>query len=761
VVAFALLGLLLGTFLITAGGIYMVKVDSQAKRDRQRQTYLVNFPSGLKEEVVTDALRSMAGTLRPKSNTDGSPSVVFELWATGGNITHRIKIPWGHESYVKPDLENLVPGIRLTPEAEPPRRIWVHATEVGIKNTWGQLDIKNATAFSTSLLTKFSSMEENDTLMMQWVVQPAPRETKPIHGSAQTLRSDFWTFVSGQRDASKDEVADRRGKLDEQNYYAVLRVAAVGNTVTHAQHLIGGVKAAFSAIQGEAAKFVPQQWVSKNDLQKRIDRSAAPPVHWPARLSAPELAACIGWRLGDPMVPGLPPTVSPYIPAPQIVPTDGRVIGNSNYASRERQVAQPYSQAPRHTYLVGSSGTGKSWAMTHLGQQDMERGDGLIAIEGKSGGDSLHTRLLDRVPPSRINDVIVLDFTDEASPLGLNLLEQGRPSVIASELTSMLSFMFSDSGSGLWLHEFMKYAIPTLMLDPKNTIMDLPALARPDSSVRAWRDNLISRVTDQDIRAYWERMEEDKSKRYQRAEPFLTRFHPLTDPVVRNVFGQSKSSFLMDDVIRENKILLVNMAGLDKDTQSILGGFLLNLAWNSAQRVNSKTLTHVFLDEFHRYMKIPVDMESIFAEARSMNLPLTLAHQQLAQIKDESLKQSILTNAATKLVFNVSSKDAQVFASELGSGINASDIMSLPSGDMIAQVMTDVGLSRAFTVRATHSSKLKTYGTSNQVRYVSRQQYGRPVAKVQEEILNRRTEQANAKSRRGGPTIDGFEKLGL
>lgn len=393
--------------------------------------------------------------------------------------------------------------------------------------------------------------------------------------------------------------------------------------------------------------------------------------------------------------------------------------------------------------------------MANMAKQDIDNDFGVMLMESK--GD-LFQKVLEYVPPRRINDVVVLDLTDKSFPVGFNLLQQGDPAVVATELIGVFDRLFSDTSRSLWMHELMTYAIPTLMLDPESTIMDLPALVSPSPEERIWRDELIRKVRDPFAKAYWTRTDNQyQSRQDQKADPLLTRFHPLTDPVIRNIIGQSKSSFYMDDVVKQNKILLVNLSGVDKTAASVMGTLLMNSLWNSVQRWHSQKGIHLYLDEFHRFMNIPVDTESMLVEARSMGLGMVLAHQQLAQLKDESLKQAIMTNARTKLLFNLSAKDARTMADEFGGGVAASDISNLGAYEMVARVMTPGGVSAPFTLNTLEAAS--TYGKSNQVRYVSRQQYGRPVSEVQDDMLGRRNVQDTRKPK-PPPKAEGWGSLG-
>src|SRR5664279_5484833 len=122
----------IATYLIL-GGIYMAKKLDQSDRDKHRTTYRLSFPADLDPERVTAWLRSISGTLRGGGMLQGLPTITLELWATNRGITHRLKVPWQYEPYIRPKLESLVPGVRLDKEEEHPIRQWVYAVEAGLR----------------------------------------------------------------------------------------------------------------------------------------------------------------------------------------------------------------------------------------------------------------------------------------------------------------------------------------------------------------------------------------------------------------------------------------------------------------------------------------------------------------------------------------------------------------------------------------------------------------------------------------------------
>jgi hypothetical protein len=79
----------------------------------------------------------------------------------------------------------------------------------------------------------------------------------------------------------------------------------------------------------------------------------------------------------------------------------------------------------------------------------------------------------------------------------------------------------------------------------------------------AWADDL-RRHGDRDVRRFWQRFEnQPRSAQDRFVQPVLDRIWQLVGrPEIRAMIGQSESSFQMSDVIRDNKILLINLEHL-------------------------------------------------------------------------------------------------------------------------------------------------------------------------------------------------------
>src|SRR5205807_1615591 len=81
------------------------------------------------------------------------------------------------------------------------------------------------------------------------------------------------------------------------------------------------------------------------------------------------------------------------------------------------------------------------------------------------------------------------------------------------------------------------------------------------------------------------------------------------------------------------------------------------------------------VDEFQDYLSLPTSIGDMLVQARSFGLGLTLAHQHLGQLP-AAIREGVLANARSKVVFQTTAKDARTLASEF-SPLTADDLQGL------------------------------------------------------------------------------------
>ncbi|OCC09535.1 AAA-like domain protein [Streptomyces sp. PTY087I2] len=727
-----------------------------APRPADRRSFHLSFPANLEADAISTWLRSVSGTLLTgPRRLLGVPSLVFEVRADEFGISYRLRAPGGLADFVVPQLRSLIPGSTATPAGEEePLDQWTAAVELGQQDPRRGLGVVSAEGLSTSILASLQGLRGGEAVLLQWVVSPALRERSP----APPRKREHGVIGLLQGDGRWDEITDRRDKLSEPNFLALLRVAVKAANQDEAGRLLGRVRTSLSGA-GTASNRLKKRVGLPSRIVQRV-QSAEAPTLFPMQLAASELAALLAWPLGSPHVAGLPGRRTRQLVAAASIPRRGRVIGRSNFPGAERLVALDYVESAKHLHVVGPTGSGKTVLLANLIAQDMEAGRGIILIESK--GD-LFAEALARVPEHRVKDVVLLDVTDTKNPVGFNIL-QGSPYVVAADMQRLFDHLYPQDARGVRVRQGFYHLVLTLMMTTgiteKLTFADIQPLAVPTATQQEFSDRVIEGVSEvEELASWWADIRAmPKSKRDFYFKPLMDRTWQLTSRrSLRNIIGQSMSTVDIRTIIRKEKILLVNLgqAVEGKDTAGLLGSLLLNSVWSTVQggAANPARPTMLYLDEFQDFLALPIAPADMFAQARSLGLAMTVAHQYLGQLGRE-LQDATDANARSKIAFQSSGDEAKNLARGFGGSVTEDDIIHLGRFEVIAKLATHSGVSAPLT--AVTQLPVEETGFADEARAHSQETYGRPVSAVEAEIQQRRgarpaSTRSTRRPRFGGP----------
>jgi DNA segregation ATPase FtsK/SpoIIIE-like protein len=315
----------------------------------------------------------------------------------------------------------------------------------------------------------------------------------------------------------------------------------------------------------------------------------------------------------------------------------------------------------RHIYIAGKAGSGKSTLIFWMVMQDIARGKGTCLIDPH--GD-LVTDVLNRIPKSRLNDVIYLDAR---SPVPLDFMawetneERDR---LTDDLMVMFKRFFENTAGDRW-QSILQWTIHTLLEAEGCTFLDLYYfLADP-----AKRQTILDRVTVPEIRQYWREHFPHLPK--DAATPITTRMSKfLLTPSLRTILGSPKPKLNLYDhmqVTERRPVLLVNLGGVGQETGNLLGALIVSKLQQAAMRrqhipIAQRIPFYLYVDEFQHFQTSAFDV--ILSEARKYKLCLALAHQYVGQLED-NIRRSILGNVGTFILFRLHEQDAQYFKGEL------------------------------------------------------------------------------------------------
>lgn len=464
-------------------------------------------------------------------------------------------------------------------------------------------------------------------------------------------------------------------------------------------------------------------------------------------LNSEELASVFHLPVGQTQIPRLSWASTREAPPPANFAHDGVVIGEALYRGDSKLARVSDEDRRRHFYVVGQTGTGKSYAMLNMAVQDMEAGKGIAVIDPHG---ELINDILERVPASRIDDVIVFDPGDISRPLGMNMLEYdfNRPeekTFIVNEIQLIFDRLFEKTPEGLgpMFQQYMRNSLLLLMEDMKNepaSMMEVPRIFTDD----AYRERKLDRITNPSVIDFW-RKEAVKTTGEQglaNMTPYITsKFgNFIANDYMRPIIGQTKSAFNFRQVMDDGKILLVNLAkGRIGDLNAgllgmIITGRILLAALSRADiSADARKDFYLYIDEFQNFTTDSISV--ILSEARKYRLNLVLAHQFINQLSDD-IRNSVFGNVGSMAVFRVGPEDAKALAGQFEGVFSENDLSNLENRHAIARLLLDGEPSKAFNIH-TLPARAGSPEVANKLKELSRLTYGRDLSEIEAEIITR------------------------
>ena len=358
------------------------------------------------------------------------------------------------------------------------------------------------------------------------------------------------------------------------------------------------------------------------------------------------------------------------------------VLGVNSHNGNETEVMLNDDMRLRHTHIIGATGTGKSTLIATMMIEDMNAGNGCALFDPH--GDIVEDILL-RIPEHRKNGVIIIDPSDTEFPIGFNLLQattDAEKIVLSSDLVS--AFKRHATAWGDTMTSVLSNAINTFLESSKGgTLIELKRFLLEAS----FRKEFLASVEDPSIHYYWNNEYHMVKKSIA---PLLTRIDTFLRPkIVRYMLAQN-SGIDFKACIDEKKILLIKLSQgqIGEENSYLLGSLFLSKMNQVAQGRQSlpKEQRHpyyLYLDEFQNF--ITPSITRILSGARKYGLGLVLAHQELGQIDDPKVLNSVISNPHTRICFRLGDSDAKRLESGF-SYFEQSDLQSLSVGQAIIRL---------------------------------------------------------------------------
>jgi len=436
---------------------------------------------------------------------------------------------------------------------------------------------------------------------------------------------------------------------------------------------------------------------------------------------------------------------SKQVDGPRNISDKGLMLGYNVFRGSKKRINLDPEDRRRHVYAVGQTGTGKSTLLENMALQDMLNGEGFAFIDPH--GDTVE-RLMAMVPRERTEDVIYFSPAEMEYPLGLNLFEydnEDQKDFLIQETINMLYKLYDPQHQGIIgprYESMFRQAALTIMADPEGgSFVDIPKLFNDNAFVQ----KKLKHVKDPTVLDFWLREYPQSQRSNESGEVkswFVSKFGAfLSNTMMRNIIGQTKSSFDMREIMDNKKILLVNLSkGRTGELNSKLLGMIFVMKFQAAamSRANidedKRVDFSLYVDEFQNFSTD--SFATILSEARKYHLNLIVANQFTTQLTEE-IRDAVFGNIGTIVSFRVGTNDAEFLAKYFAPVFDINDLQRIPNHNAIVRMLIGGVPTQSFSMASMPPLGKPNPQLLGALKQLSAAKYGRPRAQVEAEIFKR------------------------
>jgi hypothetical protein len=515
---------------------------------------------------------------------------------------------------------------------------------------------------SRALLQALSApMAPHESVRLEWQLGPVARPQAIGTSHAPQLSESWVRALASAPFAAPGELdydarrALRTKRAAFPGWHAAGYIAVDAKSRSRAQQLAAGMLAALRTADAASAHFGVRR-----GLARSLDRG---PWRFNLWLSTPELVGLLAFPIGL-AGDGLPVAQrrARLLAAPVATRRQaGRRIGTAVVGDHPVWLAE--RAANMHTYVLGPTGSGKSTWLASQILQDIEAGRGVVAIDAKG---QFVDEVLARYPASRDTDLVVISPQD-SRPVGINpFVRAGEAALLADQHLEIFAQLYADSW-GPRTSDVLHASLLTLAHSGSGSLASLPLLLTSPG----YRRQIVGKINDPlGVGPFWQWYEGlSPEMRQQVIGPVMNKIRPfIVRPALRGVLGQTEPRFHIQDALTKRRVVLVDLAKglLGPGASALLGTVFLNMLWQAtlgraALPPDRLQPVSLYIDEAQDFLRLPFDLGDMLAQARSLKLSITVAHQHLSQMPTDT-REALLAGARSRVLFQLGSRDAGVLA---------------------------------------------------------------------------------------------------
>ena len=776
IIAVLFLFVLLIFILVVSGYAGFILFKNRGREEKSIDSVYLQVSVPRMNEIKIDAMEQLFSSLYSikkggwKQKFAIQPAISFEIVARDEDIKFFIWTPSSYKDLIEKQVHGAYPDAEVKEVQEvnifdikkesinesddiPDRKVSYKSFQLSKDNHFPLKTFKDLpTDILSSITSSLAKMDKGEGAMIQILISPAESDwQKTGKKFISDTKKQESSSESAKYSVSGKTLESVENKVSKPGFETSIRVVTVGVTKDRAKMHLENISSSLSQVAGEQNSLGGRKIYNKGmfmqDFLYRYQPMFNILKNHVSVLNSEELATLFHFPNRQITTPHIFWLNSKTAPAPAEIPEDGLYLGKSIYRGVERKIAIGDDDRRRHMFIIGATGTGKTELLKSMIMQDIRSGKGICFMDPH--GDAVED-ILKMIPPERAEDVIYFRPSDTERPMGLNLMEantEDEKHFIASAIINMMYKLFDPYKTGIVGPRFehaVRNAMLTIMSEKGTTFVELMRALTDARYVQ----ELLPKVTDPIIRRYWtDQIAQTSDFHKSEVLDYITskfgRF--VTNKMIRNIIGQSISSFSFRDVMDNGKILLINLAKgeLGEENSNFLGLILVPRILMAAM---SRTDTpedqrrdfYLYVDEFQNFAT--PDFAVILSEARKYRLNLTVANQFIGQMEEE-VKNAVFGNVGTKISFRVGVTDANYLQHEFSPTFTEDDLLNVERFHAFIKTIVRNQPQTPFSLDTTMDMKKvqesKSDRTAEIITEMSRLKHGRDARLVEAEITRR------------------------
>ncbi|MCB2855428.1 type IV secretion system DNA-binding domain-containing protein [Streptococcus suis] len=605
------------------------------------------------EEDVKSLLGQLVGLTRRKS-------IVFEVRLKRNYVRYLL----GTEEQDKRHVHQLIQSHRQIQFSKAPKREKISVARlVQIKQSHYSLKTDSLENMIRSSLALSKTIQPDEEIVLQLILGSGS-PPKPQPKELPNLSARWYQVITNNiPELSENSKKLMRQKLNQSTFRCEIRLGANSRSILRTKEFFSSLLSSFRMLETHAT--IELKPISASKINQ-----AQPSWSFPYSLATADLACFLLLPVGEENMDGVlnvhPKLITPPL-GYNLNHNKARSFGQT-IETQPRPLQISSQSAKKHLFLLGSTGTGKTTALSHLILSDIKsKKHSVVVIDAK--GQLTH-ELLERTPAEHDEDIVVISPTAKRI-VGINPFELANygiePEVIADYLLELFKGLYPEH-FGIYSLDILSHAFLTLARIPNSSLVMLPSLL----TNKHFRNKLLKNLTDPiGLESFWSWFELlSEAQRHQMLNPILNKFRQfLLRPQLRAMLGQAQPKFSLAELFQGRKIVLVplNKAVIGSESAKLIGSLVTSILWmlilrQSSVEPSKRQSAFIYVDETPSFLGIPnANLDEALSQSRQFNVGWAIGFQHLAQMSS-NLKAGIESNTANKIVFGLNLNEAKEMA---------------------------------------------------------------------------------------------------